>query len=128
MNDMHPNDAHAARAEISAQPASPSLATYGVIYVALLVLMAATIIAARLRLGGLNVPIALGIAFTKTVLVALFFMHVRYAGKLIWVVAAGALVWLVILLCVYHDYYTRDWTPNRLSMEPARGSATASAL
>jgi cytochrome c oxidase subunit IV len=119
MSDTQSNDPHAAHDEISAEPASPSLTTYVVIYVALLALMGATIIAARLRLGALNVPIALGIAFTKTTLVALFFMHVRYAGKLIWVVAAGALVWLAILLAVYHDYYTRDWAPNRLPAEPA---------
>jgi cytochrome c oxidase subunit 4 len=94
--------------------ASPSLTTYATIYVALLGLMVATIVAAYMPLGPLNVPIALMIAFTKTVLVALFFMHVRYAGKLIWVVAAGALVWLAILLSISHDYLTRDMTPNRV--------------
>ena len=99
-------------------PASPSLTTYFTIYVALLALMAATIIAAYLPLGYFNVPIALVIAFTKTTLVALFFMHVRYSGRLIWVVAVGALVWLAILLSIYHDYLTRDWTPNRLPAAP----------
>jgi cytochrome c oxidase subunit IV len=94
---------------------SPSLTTYATIYIALLVLMAATIIAAYLPLGVFNVPVALVIAFTKTLLVTLFFMHVRYSGKLIWVVAAGALVWLAILLSIYHDYLTRDWTPNRVA-------------
>ena len=98
--------------------ASPSLTTYVIIYVALLTLMAATIIAAYMPLGIFNVPIALAIAFTKTTLVALFFMHVRYSGRLIWVVAAGGLVWLAILLSTYHDYLTRDLTPNRLSSEP----------
>ena len=86
---------------------SPSLPTYVIVYVALLVLLAATIVAAHFPLGAWNVPVALGIAFAKTMLVALFFMHVHYSGKLIWVVAGGALVWLAILLSVYHDYYTR---------------------
>jgi cytochrome c oxidase subunit IV len=99
--------------------ASPSLTTYGIIYIALLGLMTVTIIAAYLPLGVLNVPIALVIAFTKTTLVALFFMHVRYSGRLIWVVAAGGLVWLAILLSTYHDYLTRDWTPNRLPAAPS---------
>jgi cytochrome c oxidase subunit IV len=99
--------------------ASPSLTTYVIIYVALLALMAATIVAAYLPLGDFNVPIALAIAFTKTTLVVLFFMHVRYSGRLIWVVAAGGLVWLAILLSTYHDYLTRDWTPNRLPGEPS---------
>jgi cytochrome c oxidase subunit 4 len=105
------NDAH----DTSDAEASPSLTTYVTIYVALLALMTATVIAAYLPLGVFNVPVALVIACTKTVLVALFFMHVRYSGKLIWVVAAGALVWLVILLSIYHDYLTRDWTPNRIT-------------
>jgi cytochrome c oxidase subunit 4 len=100
--------------------ASPSLTTYVTIYVALLALMTATVIAAYLPLGVLHVPAALVIAFTKTILVALFFMHVRYSGKLIWVVAAGALVWLAILLGIYHDYLTRDWTPNRITVESIR--------
>ena len=111
------NDVHAT----TDTEASPSLTTYVTIYVALLALMTATVIAAYLPLGVFNVPVALVIACTKTVLVALFFMHVRYSGKLIWVVAAGALVWLVILLSIYHDYLTRDWTPNRISSFP--GSA-----
>jgi cytochrome c oxidase subunit 4 len=99
--------------------ASPSLVTYGIIFVALLSLTAATIVAAYLPLGVLHAPIALVIAFAKTTLVALFFMHVRYSGRLIWLVAAGGLVWLAILLSTYHDYLTRGWTPNRLSSEPA---------
>jgi cytochrome c oxidase subunit 4 len=97
---------------------SPSLATYFAVYIALLVLLGATVWAAHIPLGAWNVPVALGIAIVKTVLVALFFMHVRYSGRLIWVVAAGGLVWLAILLSTYHDYYTRSWTPNRISAEP----------
>jgi cytochrome c oxidase subunit 4 len=92
--------------------AGPSLGTYVAVYVALLVLMALTIFAAYQPLGYWNVPIALSIAFTKTILVALYFMHLRYAPRLTWVVAAGALVWLAILLSVYGDYYTRSWHPN----------------
>lgn len=102
---------------------SPSLPTYVTIYVSLLALMAATIVAAYLPLGVFNVPVALVIAFTKTILVVLFFMHVRYSGKLIWVVAAGALVWLAILLSIYHDYLTRDWTPNRVAAAISRFQA-----
>jgi cytochrome c oxidase subunit 4 len=108
--------------------ASPSVATYATIYVALLTLMAATIVAAYLPLGVFNVPVALVIAFTKTILVALFFMHVRYSGKLIWVVAAGALVWLAILLSIYHDYLTRDWTPNRVASVASFPSSAENAM
>ena len=115
--------------DTSDTPTSPSLTTYAIIYVALLALMAATIIAAYLPLGVFNVPLALVIAFTKTILVAWFFMHVRFSGKLIWVVAAGALVWLAILLSIYHDYLTRDWTPNRVaSMASFPGSAWERAM
>jgi cytochrome c oxidase subunit 4 len=92
--------------------AGPTLGTYVAVYIALLVLMALTIFAAYQPLGYWNVPIALSIAASKTILVALFFMHLWYAPRLTWVVAAGALVWLAILLSIYHDYATRDWHPN----------------
>jgi cytochrome c oxidase subunit 4 len=103
---------------MSETPHSPSLATYTAVYVALLILLAATIWVAHLPLGIFNVPAALTIAFAKTALVVLFFMHVRYSERLVWIVAAGALVWLAILLSTYHDYYTRGWTPNRIAAEP----------
>jgi cytochrome c oxidase subunit 4 len=60
--------------------------------------------------GQLNVIIALTIAVVKATLVVLYFMHVRYSSKLIWVVFTSALFWLVILFAfTFSDYLTRGW-------------------
>ena len=50
------------------------------------------------------------IAVTKAMLVLLFFMHVRYSSRLIWVVVCSMFFWLFILLALtLSDYRTRDW-------------------
>lgn len=60
--------------------------------------------------GPLNVIIALTIAVIKATLVVLYFMHVRYSSRLIWVVFTSALFWLGILFALtLSDYWTRGW-------------------
>lgn len=60
--------------------------------------------------GQLNVIIALTIAVIKATLVVLYFMHVRYSSRLIWVVFTSALFWLAILFALtFSDYWTRCW-------------------
>ncbi len=60
--------------------------------------------------GPLNVVIALTIAVIKATLVVLYFMHVRYSARLIWVILASALFWMGILFALtFSDYWTRDW-------------------
>jgi cytochrome c oxidase subunit 4 len=60
--------------------------------------------------GQLNVIIALTIGVIKATLVVLYFMHVRYSSRLIWVVFTSALFWLLILFALtFSDYWTRDW-------------------
>lgn len=62
--------------------------------------------------GPLNVVIALTIAVIKATLVVLYFMHVRYSSRLIWVVFTSALFWLGILFALtLNDYWTRSWLP-----------------
>jgi cytochrome c oxidase subunit IV len=57
-----------------------------------------------------NVIIALTIAVVKATLVVLYFMHVRYSSRLIWVVFTSALFWLAILFALtLSDYWTRGW-------------------
>ena len=62
-------------------------------------------------LGRLNTVVALAIAVFKATLVVLFFMHVRYSSRLTWVVVAGGVFWLGILLTLtLGDYLTRAWS------------------
>jgi len=99
---------------------SSSIRTYTIIFVCLVVLMFATIGAALLDLGQLNLGVAMAIAVIKATLVILFFMHVKYSGRLVWAYSSGAFVWLAIaLVFTFADYLTRGTVPRRLPSQPA---------
>jgi cytochrome c oxidase subunit IV len=84
--------------------------TYYVIYAVLLACTYLTWQVAYFDLGAMNTVAALAIAVFKAVLVVLFFMHVKYSTRLTWVVVAGGLFWLGILLALtMGDYLTRGW-------------------
>lgn len=87
--------------------------TYIVIFLALMVGTALTVMAAFYDFPGpMNVVVALTIACIKATLVVLYFMHVRYSGRLVWLVIVAALLWLVILFAItFSDYWTRQWLP-----------------
>jgi len=58
---------------------------------------------------GANTLVALGIAFTKMTCVMLFFMHVYWSPKLIWLSAIASFFWLAIMFAyTMQDYVTRD--------------------
>jgi|SRR6476660_4131360 len=88
-----------------------SLRVYITIFLALMVGTALTVFAGLQDFPGqLNVIIALTIAVIKATLVVLYFMHVRYSSRLIWVIVTSALFWLVILFSLtFSDYWTRCW-------------------
>ena len=85
--------------------------TYFAVFGALLVLTAITVIVANFNFPWiLNDVIAMTVAVTKMMLVLLFFMHVRYSSRLIWVIVASMFFWLLILLLLtLTDYTSRDW-------------------
>jgi len=62
--------------------------------------------------GPLNAVVALTIATIKATFVVLYFMHVRYSGRLVWLVIASALFWLAIMFALtISDYSSRGWLP-----------------
>ena len=84
--------------------------TYLVIFFALLLGTALTVGARFVDFGRLNMPIAMTIAVAKTALVVLYFMHLRHAARLTWVVVCGAFLWVVVLFVLtFSDYLTRPW-------------------
>lgn len=98
----------------------PSIATYLVIFTLLMILLVATVAVARVDLGWANLPVAMAIAITKAMLVILFFMHVKYSGALIWLVASSGFVGLAILLgYTLSDYGSREWlaSPEQTTLE-----------
>jgi cytochrome c oxidase subunit 4 len=84
---------------------------YITIFMVLLVGTALTVMAAFLDFPWqLNTIVAMTIATTKATFVVLYFMHVRYSSRLIWVIVAAALFWMAILFALtFSDYWTRDW-------------------
>jgi cytochrome c oxidase subunit 4 len=80
------------------------------VYGTLLVLTLLTVGMAFLDLGPLNAVVALAIAIFKAVLVMLFFMHLRYSSRLMWIVAGAGVIWLAhMLIFTLSDYLTRGW-------------------
>ncbi|NWF80654.1 MAG: cytochrome C oxidase subunit IV family protein [Chloroflexi bacterium] len=92
-------------------------ATYYKVFAALMVLMALTVgawwiegIIALPRL--LGVAIAMTIAIAKTVLIVLFFMHVKVSERATQLYAAAAFLGFAILVIItMGDYFARGWPP-----------------
>ena len=86
-----------------------SVRIYITIFLVLLVGTALTVWAAFIDFPyGLNTLIAMTIAVTKATFVVLYFMHVRYSARLIWVIVGSALFWMAILFAfTFADYMTR---------------------
>ena len=84
---------------------------YVTIFLVLLVGTALTVLAAFQDFPWqLNTIVAMTIAITKATFVVLYFMHVRYSARLIWVIVASALFWMAIMFALtVSDYWTRDW-------------------
>jgi cytochrome c oxidase subunit IV len=83
-----------------------------VYYTVFAILMLCTFVTVQIAffdLGALNAVAALTIAVFKTVLVVLFFMHVRYSTRLTWLVVIGAVFWLAILLTLTAGDYLTRW-------------------
>ena len=90
--------------------AHPSPKLYFLVFATLIVLTGVTVWVAYLDLGPLNTVVALTIAVCKTLLVILYFMHVRYSSRLTWVFASAGFFWLAILLAfTMSDLRTRGW-------------------
>ena len=86
---------------------------YIAIFLALMLGTGLTVLAAfRDFPGPLNAVVAMTIAVVKATLVILYFMHVRYSSRLIWLIIAAALFWLAIMFALtISDYWTRSWLP-----------------
>lgn len=87
-----------------------SVKTYVAVFIALIIATVVTTAVAFIDLGPFSVVVALAIACGKMLLVALFFMHVRYSTRLTRLVMVGAVVWLGILLAfTLADVFSRGW-------------------
>src|SRR5438067_11998994 len=87
----------------------PSVGWMLAVFVALMILLALTVIAARLQLGPASLLIALVIAAIKAGLVILYFMHVRYGSRVTWLFVMAGFLWLSILFTfTFAEYIGRS--------------------
>jgi cytochrome c oxidase subunit 4 len=94
--------------------------TYLLVFLALMVGTAVTVLASYVHMGWLNTPVAMLIAITKAMLVILFFMHLKDHPKLIKVTFAAAFFFFAILIAhTLSDYLSRGG--HGLPSYPASG-------
>ena len=85
--------------------------TYFYVLVALLMLLALTVLTSEIEHGILSVATAMSIATAKGLLILLFFMHLSISSGLVRLFAAAGFLWLSILIgLTLNDYLTRGWT------------------
>jgi len=89
--------------------------TFFLVWLALLFLLAATVIAALFDSGWISLAIALGIAICKALLIVTFFMHVRVSNRLVVIFATAGFFWLgIMVVLTMSDYISRGWVPGPL--------------
>jgi len=82
--------------------------TYLLVYLALLLLLGATILSAQFELGVWNPVLNLAIATVKAGLIAWVFMHLRESSGLVRLFAVAVLFWLFALFALsLADWLTR---------------------
>jgi cytochrome c oxidase subunit 4 len=83
---------------------------YFVVFGILMVGTALTVLAAQVDFGRMNDVVAMTIAVAKMSFVLLYFMHVRYSSRLIWVIVAASFFWLAVMISLaLSDYTSRTW-------------------
>lgn len=75
-----------------------SFTQLGIVLAILLVLTGVTVGVSYVDLGFFNVPVALAIACTKVTFVLLFFMHLKYEGRIINISFISTVLVLILLI------------------------------
>lgn len=83
---------------------------YLLVFVGLLAIVAATTLVGRFDLGPLNTPLAILFAVMKASLIVAFFMQAKFESKVIHIIIAGGVIWVLIMMSnTLGDYMTRGW-------------------
>lgn len=79
-------------------------------FLALMVLLAATMGLSFVDLGAAHASVGIGIAIIKMLLVMLVFMNLVRSSQTVWLASAVSLIWLSFFVtCVMADYLSRGW-------------------
>jgi cytochrome c oxidase subunit IV len=96
------------------------LRTYLKIFAALVLLTITTVGVDYIDIGAWNLVAAISIASIKALLVALYFMHLRYSERLTWVFVGVGILWLTVLIGItFDDVITRRWDSPPQHWPPA---------
>lgn len=90
------------------------------IFVALLFLTWVTVAAINVDLGAANIWIAVGIAAVKAILVAMYFMHLRWDDPFNSVILIGSIVFLALML----GFLLMDSLEYKINYEPPSETRT----
>jgi len=109
MAEKHGNDQVSHMEEHAPHIALPGyLLVFGILVVGTIATYVVALIDLDFIFPGANTLVALLIAFTKMTCVMLFFMHVFWSPKLIWMAAIASFFWLAIMFAyTMQDYLTR---------------------
>lgn len=72
--------------------------TYFLVWLGLVTLTSLTVVVSGMNLRALNVVVALSVAITKTALVLLFFMHLKYENRVFFIMFMVAILILTTLI------------------------------
>jgi cytochrome c oxidase subunit 4 len=87
-----------------------STSTYYVVFAALVALVLLNIGISFAHIGGGAFAVHMAVAGVQALLLSVFFMHLKSADRLTWLVAGAGLFWLAILFVLtLGDYLTRQW-------------------
>jgi cytochrome c oxidase subunit IV len=91
-------------------PLTPRILLF--VLLALWGLLLLTSLIGLVNLGQFNIVIAVAIAVLMALLVAGFYMHALYEGKIVHIIFVGGVVWFLIMeTLTLGDFMTRGWLP-----------------
>jgi cytochrome c oxidase subunit IV len=91
-------------------PVKPPKKTYLITWIILELLVGAIYGVSCIRMGAGDVIVPLFLAAVQTLLVLLYFMHLRFSERLIWVIIGGGFLWFAVLVdLTMSDYLTRGY-------------------
>ena len=80
------------------------------IFIVLIALTFLTVTVASIDLGRFNTLVAVSIAVVKALLVILYFMHLRYSSRLVWLFVGAGFFWLLLMIALtMSDFVSRNW-------------------
>jgi cytochrome c oxidase subunit 4 len=110
------------------------LETYLAVAGALMVLTAVTVTVSFVHFGAWNLVVAMAIAATKAIMVALFFMHLKYDNKIYLAVFGGSVVFLALFIIFtmfdtmrrsdIYDVVDKPINPNAIIYHTMGGDST----